>query len=157
MAVLRRIAGVGLIALGLWALAWPSVSVWRLSDRVLDEAPTVGAVVEDRHRLALFDSSFVLAERTYVATSVDDVVSAARADGFARIPSGALAKACCGHYGAVELTLEAAGQDTAVDLTVLDDDIRAAAPMYAFLGLVLASAGAIVLIRSRIEPLPTVR
>ncbi|MCP4083862.1 MAG: hypothetical protein GY745_02205 [Actinomycetia bacterium] len=64
----RRSWAVALIIIGCALMLWPFISVWRLSEDVLNELPEIPnaeVVFEDQNPLALFDTEFELATRRY--------------------------------------------------------------------------------------------
>lgn len=134
---------------------FPIVSVWRVSGEVLRQLPEVAAatdVDDTRHRLALADPDFVLAERRYDGVTADEVEAALRADGFGGIagprPSEGVtwSKDCCGEYDAVWVTVVDAAEGATAVVSVVDADVRATAPTIIALGSLLAVVGAVLLI-----------
>ncbi len=148
--------GFVLCALGLLLAAFPIVSTWWVSGDALAELPEVVAAdaeVEDtRHRLALADPDFLLAERRYTGVTAADVEAALRADGFEGFagptPSAglSLSKECCGEYDAVWITVVDTDAGATAEITVADADIQAVAPTMIAVGSLLAVVGVVLLI-----------
>ncbi|MEL7209996.1 MAG: hypothetical protein AAGK32_17485 [Actinomycetota bacterium] len=140
--------GVVIAGLGLFIALFPVVSVWRVSGQVLAQLPELSAEVDDdRHRLAIWDSDFVLATRTYHDITADDLEAAFFQNGFGSASAGGerwLSKECCGEYDAVWVQIEDRAEGGAVaTVTAADSDVTLSWSFFAIVGLVLILSGAV--------------
>ena len=150
-----------LLGLGVLIALFPFISVWRLSGQVLEELPQVleSETTDQRHRFgAMFDDDFVLATRTYRDTTADVVPNALRSDGFEPAFLGDRrwsAKACCGDYDAVFVDVQERDPGSVIAvLTVADSDFQVSWPIFALLGVVLASVASRKMRQSQSESVP---
>ena len=146
--------------IGLLIALFPIVSVARLPGQVLHELPIIAdaEATDTQKRLgALFDDDFVLATRTYTGTDAEPIRSTLIAAGYeSRAINGELwfARECCGQYDEVWVRVgepDLNGQVVAT-LTVADDDVRAAAALYAVLGLALFLPGLMIGLSGLVRP-----
>ncbi len=162
---LRLLAGSVLVALGLMALLFPFVSVWRLSGEVLDQLPQLEGVepADSRHRIgALGDPEFVLARRVLTGVEGDRVQRALVADGFERTAIGGrpvLVKPCCGDYDAVEARIvdDPEAERVTIELSAVDGDIQSAVFVFVVVGLVLLVPGLGIIAAARPDRVPAGR
>ncbi len=143
---MRRVAvvvGLLLAGIGLLALLYPPVSVWRVSGTALNQLPAeAGEITDARNRFALGDPDFVVATRVYHDRSPDEVRELLLENGFETIGADEASKECCGDWDAMVASWAAddAG-GTSVSLTPADGDIQVTWPLFAIVSAVLITVG----------------
>ncbi len=152
----RRSWAVALIIIGCALMLWPFISVWRLSEDVLNELPEIPnaeVVFEDQNPLALFDTEFELATRRYRGltwTELREVLAGAGFEPYSQADEIGMTKPCCGAYdGVVALLRTTTEGDIETRLTVQDADIQITWPFFAALGAAVAASGGLAMLKAR--------
>ena len=147
-----------MILVGVGISVYPFVSVWRLQQQVLDEVPLpngTAPIIEGKPDRVLFDDDFVLAFRG-VGASVVDVERTLLDAGFEATSielegSPTFARECCGSYDAVLVSVfEGRDGVTGLRYSVTDSDIVATWYFITGFGLLIALAGVVTAVSSRV-------
>ena len=120
-----------LIVSGVLLAVGPALSVWQLGGDVLAMVPDGERVIaQDTSPFAFIDDEFVVATRTYGATTVAELTSELRGSGFTFFSGRPdadpwlVSPACCGDYDAALARLVALDDGTVVmQLSAVDNDL----------------------------------